>query len=138
MTSPRFSTVRTSPQPISRKPGPEGTVAERKSPKRRRSSAETAPVETVRGPRVEVVSREPARPLTESCFLVIWWHLQKAYCGLFSTEDEAKLQAMSRNGVVIAIRGSDISIEGISDYWRRDESGNPLPAEWLTARFATI
>lgn len=113
-------------------------MVERKSPKRRRSTAETESEEPVPSPRVEVVSREPVRPLTESSFLVIWWHLQKAYCGLFSTEEEAKLQAMSRNGVVIEIRGAAVSVESITDYWRRDDSGNPLPAEWLTARFATM
>ena len=77
-------------------------------------------------------------PHKETCFLVIWWHLQKVYCGLFSTEEEAKLQAMSRNGIVVHITGGAVSVESIVDYWRRDDSGNPLPAEWLTARFATI
>ena len=44
---------------------------------------------------------------------------------------------MSRNGVVVEITGENIAVGRLSDFWRRDEQGNPLPAEWLTARFAT-
>ena len=87
--------------------------------------------------REEIVRVERERP-KETAFLVLWWHLQKLYCGLFSTEEEANLQAMSRNGVVIQITGDNTAIGRITDYWRRDDQGNPLPAEWLTARFATV
>jgi len=87
-------------------------------------------------PREELLRVERERP-RETTFLVLWWHLQKLYCGLFSTAEEANLQAMSRNGVVVEISGENIAIDRLSDFWRRDEQGNPLPAEWLTARFAT-
>jgi len=87
-------------------------------------------------PRGELLKVERTQPL-ETCYLVLWWHLQKLYCGLFNTAEEANLQAMSRNGVVVEITGENIAVGRLSDFWRRDEQGNPLPAEWLTARFAT-
>jgi len=86
-------------------------------------------------PTVEIEKRAPRR---ETAWLVVWWHLQKIYCGLFTTEEEANLQAMSRNGVVIELSAESLAVGRIADYWRRDDSGNPLPAEWLTARFATV
>jgi hypothetical protein len=86
--------------------------------------------------RDDIVRIERERP-KPTAYLVLWWHLQKLYCGLFSTEEEANLQAMSRNGVVVEITGDNTAIGRIADYWRRDDQGNPLPAEWLTARFAT-
>jgi hypothetical protein len=67
-------------------------------------------------------------------YLVLWWHLQKLYVGLFENETEATLHAAARNGVVVELIGSEISIGSIEDYWRRDEQGRPMPGEWRTSR----
>lgn len=67
-------------------------------------------------------------------YLVLWWHLQKLYVGVFENETEATLHAAARNGVVIEILGPLVSIGAIEDYWRRDEQGRPMPGEWRTSR----
>ena len=74
---------------------------------------------------------------TEHNYFTSWWYMQKLYVGMFATEGEAKLQCMSRNGLFVDIIG-DVSIGRVEDYWRRDDSGKPMPAEWLTARFKII
>ena len=74
----------------------------------------------------------PERPLTR--YLVLWWHLQKMYVGLFENETEATLHAAARNGVVVELIGSSVSIGAIEDYWRRDDTGRPMPGEWRTSR----
>ena len=73
-----------------------------------------------------------APPLTR--YLVLWWHLQKMYVGMFEDETEATLHAAARNGVVVELIGPDIAIGSIEDYWRRDEQGRPMPGEWRTSR----
>lgn len=71
-------------------------------------------------------------PLTR--YLVIWWHLQKMYLGIFENETEAVLHAAARNGVVVELIGSEVSVGAVDDYWRRDEQGRPMPGEWRTSR----
>jgi len=67
-------------------------------------------------------------------YLVLWWHLQKLYVGVFENETEATLHAAARNGVVVEILGPTVSIGAIEDYWRRDDQGRPMPGEWRTSR----
>ena len=77
--------------------------------------------------------REKIEPKKTTGYLDIWWHLQKPYCGYFSGVYEARLQGMSRNATIIEIQGTDsIGIGKVVDYWRRDNSGNPMPFEWQT------
>ena len=67
-------------------------------------------------------------------YLVLWWHLQKMYVGLFENETEATLHAAARNGVVVELIGSELAVGAIEDYWRRDDQGRPMPGEWRTSR----
>lgn len=67
-------------------------------------------------------------------YLVLWWHLQKMYVGLFENETEATLHAAARNGVVVELIGPSFSFGAIEDYWRRDDQGRPMPGEWRTSR----
>ena len=76
--------------------------------------------------------QDPAAPLAR--YLVLWWHLQKLYVGIFENETEATLHAAARNGVVVELLGSVISIGSVEDYWRRDDQGRPMPGEWRTSR----
>ncbi|MBI4415600.1 MAG: hypothetical protein HY557_01280 [Euryarchaeota archaeon] len=39
-------------------------------------------------------------------WLVLWWHLQRLYAGLFDDEMEASLHAATRNGVVVELVGN--------------------------------
>ena len=67
-------------------------------------------------------------------YLVLWWHLQRMYVGLFENETEATLHAAARNGVVVELIGPEVHVGAIEDYWRRDEAGKPMPGEWRTSR----
>jgi len=80
--------------------------------------------------------RDPAGPLAR--YLVLWWHLQKMYVGLFENETEATLHAAARNGVVVELIGPEVSIGAIEDYWRRDDQGRPMPGEWRTSRVPVV
>jgi len=54
--------------------------------------------------------------------------------GLFENETEATLHAAARNGVVVELIASEVSVGAIEDYWRRDDQGRPMPGEWRTSR----
>lgn len=71
-------------------------------------------------------------PKKDTLYLVIWWYAQNLYAAVFRSEEQARVAADPRNGVVIRVRGRALEIDSIVDYYRRDESGNPMPAEWRT------
>ena len=72
-------------------------------------------------------SRKPKSK--ETLYVILWWHFQKPYAATVPTYDEAKWIADTRNGVVIEVLGKKIKIESIVDFYRRDDEGNPMPAE---------
>ena len=74
----------------------------------------------------------PNKPIAK--YLVLSWHLQKLYVGLFEKDTEAVLYASSRNGVVVELIGKDFTIGSVDDYWRRDDQGRPMLGEWRTSR----
>ncbi len=73
--------------------------------------------------------RMPRRGKAEVRFLVVWWQNQTPYAAIFHDEVSAYAAASVRNALLIEVPG-DGKIERIVDYYRRDEKGNPLPAEW--------
>jgi hypothetical protein len=62
-------------------------------------------------------------------FVVIWWAYQRPYFAITRDEAEAAWTANLRNGVVVEFEGTGLSVKRVVDHWRRDASGNPLPAE---------
>ncbi len=85
--------------------------------------------------RPRALRREPlVRAAPPAQYLVLWWHLQRMYAGLFENETEATLHAAARNGVVVELIGPELHVGSVEDYWRRDEEGKPMPAEWRTSR----
>lgn len=87
-------------------------------------------------PRRATAAPAPVAPATR--YLVLWWHLQKLYVGLFENETEATLHAAARNGVVVELIGPILSVGAIEDYWRRDDQGHPMPGEWRTSRTPSV
>ena len=68
-------------------------------------------------------------PEPQTVYVIIWWHFQKPYVAVVPTHDEAKWIADTRNGVVIELIGRDVAVKSVVDFYRRDEAGNPMPAE---------
>jgi hypothetical protein len=66
----------------------------------------------------------------ESLFLVLWWMSQTPCAALLASEVAAEAAAKVRNGIVIEIIGRDLDVEQVHDWYRRDEAGNPMPAQW--------
>jgi len=65
----------------------------------------------------------------QTIYAILWWHFQKPYVAVVPTYDEAKWIADTRNGVVVELIGRDIAVKSVVDFYRRDEAGNPMPAE---------
>jgi len=55
---------------------------------------------------------------------------QTPYAAVFADRAAAETAASVRNALVVTISGRDIQIDRVSDWYRRDETGNPMPAEW--------
>ena len=66
----------------------------------------------------------------ESLFLVLWWMSQTPCAALLASEVAAEAAAKVRNGIVVEIIGRDLDVERVLDWYRRDEAGNPMPAQW--------
>ncbi len=76
-------------------------------------------------------SRPPRQkePESQTVFVIIWWHFQKPYVAVVPSYDEAKWIADTRNGVVVELIGRGVAVKSVVDFYRRDEAGNPMPAE---------
>lgn len=55
---------------------------------------------------------------------------QTPYAAVFSHRAAAETAASVRNALMVAISGKDARIEDVLDWYRRDEKGQPMPAEW--------
>ena len=75
----------------------------------------------------------PARPRVasrETRYVVVWWMSQTPYAAVFGNRIAAEAAARVRNALLITMTGRDVEVEGIDDYYRRDEEDHPIPAEW--------
>lgn len=63
-------------------------------------------------------------------YLVVWWMSQTPYAAVFENIASAEAAASVRNALLISLSGRDIKVDGVSDYYRRDDKGKPMPAEW--------
>jgi len=63
-------------------------------------------------------------------YLVLWWMSQTPYAAIFENEVAAEAAANVRNALMVTISGRDAKVDSILDWYRRDDSGRPIPAEW--------
>jgi hypothetical protein len=63
-------------------------------------------------------------------YLVLWWMSQTPYAAIFENEVAAEAAANVRNALMVTISGRDAKVEKVLDWYRRDEMGKPMPAEW--------
>ncbi|MGQ0798235.1 MAG: hypothetical protein ACT4OI_10310 [Methanobacteriota archaeon] len=69
-------------------------------------------------------------PRTRTYHLVIWWMAQAPYAAVFGNRIAAEAAARVRNAVMVTLSGCDVEIDGVNDFYRRDEEDRPMPAEW--------
>src|SRR2546430_14600351 len=83
---------------------------------------------------------KPKRPRIshrKTYYLVLWWMSQTPYAAIFENEVAAEAAANVRNALMVTISGRDAKVDTILDWYRRDESGRPMPAEWRGRRRRT-
>ncbi len=71
--------------------------------------------------------------MRESCYLVVWWVAQAPQVALFDQLEAAKAAASVRNALMVTVSGSSVGVDEVVDWYRRNEEGAPLPAEWRDA-----
>jgi len=52
------------------------------------------------------------------------------YAAVFTNRVAAEAAANVRNALLVAIKGHEADVEEVLDWYRRDEKGHPMPAEW--------
>src|SRR5207247_9303383 len=70
--------------------------------------------------------RSPGKPM----FLVIWWMSKNPYAAVFENRVAAEAAANVRNAILVTFKGANAEVETVVDWFRRDEEGRPMPAEW--------
>src|SRR2546425_8159669 len=70
--------------------------------------------------------RSPGKPM----FLVIWWMSKNPYAAVFENRIAAEAAANVRNAILVTFKGNRTDVEAVVDWFRRDEEGRPMPAEW--------
>jgi hypothetical protein len=63
-------------------------------------------------------------------YLVVWWMSQIPYAAIFENRIAAEAAASVRNALMVAVSGDDAQVDAVLDWYRRDDQGQPLPAEW--------
>ena len=83
---------------------------------------------------MHVPPREPegreGRSRMRTYHLVVWWVSQTPHCALFDNQEAARAAASVRNALMVTISGSGVGVDEVVDWYRRNEQGSPLPAEW--------
>src|SRR2546428_12985167 len=80
------------------------------------------------GTNVATKSRRAAPSKTR--FLVVWWMSKNPYAAVFENRVAAEAAANVRNAILVAFKGANAEVETVVDWFRRDEEGRPMPAEW--------
>lgn len=69
-------------------------------------------------------------PAKKTYYLVLWWMAQVPYAAVFENQVAAEAAANVRNALLVTISGRDVKFDNVADWYRRDENGVPMPAEW--------
>ena len=68
--------------------------------------------------------------MNRPAYLVIWWMSQMPYAAVFENRVAAEAAASVRNALMVTISGDDARVDAVQDWYRRDDAGQSLPAEW--------
>ena len=77
-----------------------------------------------------MTTKHERRRSTKTTFVVIWWMSKTPYAAVFTNRVAAEASANVRNAILVTIKGPRSRVEEVVDWYRRDEEGRPMPAEW--------
>ena len=77
-----------------------------------------------------ISSSNSSGEVRETKILVLWWMQQCPYVAIFDNQIAAEAAANVRNALMVTLSGRDVKIDAVVDWYRRDEQGKPLPAEF--------
>jgi len=66
----------------------------------------------------------------KTIYLILWWMSQMPYVAVMENRVAAEAAANVRNAIMVKITGNRVKIAEVLDWWRRNDAGEPLPAEW--------
>ncbi|MGQ0797557.1 MAG: hypothetical protein ACT4OI_06835 [Methanobacteriota archaeon] len=69
-------------------------------------------------------------PTKKTYYLVLWWMSQTPYAAVFENQVAAEAAASVRNAIMVTVTGKDVQVDQVHDWYRRDDEGKPMPAEW--------
>jgi hypothetical protein len=75
-------------------------------------------------------AKRPRISSRKTYYLVLWWMSQTPYAAIFENEVAAEAAANVRNALMVTISGQEAKVEKVLDWYRRDDLGKPMPAEW--------
>jgi hypothetical protein len=75
-------------------------------------------------------TKDEPQPSTAATYLVIWWMSKAPYAAMFTNRVAAEAAANVRNALLVTISGGSTKVEEVVDWYRRDDAGRPMPAEW--------
>lgn len=75
-------------------------------------------------------TRRPRLPGRKTYYLVLWWMSQTPYAAVFENQVAAEAAASVRNALLVSVSGRDLRVDQVQDWYRRDDDGRPMPAEW--------
>src|SRR2546427_3562817 len=80
--------------------------------------------------RTDVATKSRRAAPSKTRFLVVWWMSKNPYAAVFENRVAAEAAANVRNAILVAFKGANAEVETVVDWFRRDEEGRPMPAEW--------
>lgn len=89
-----------------------------------------APTLMARRRKVRVVTKDERPPSNTGTYLVIWWMSKTPYAAVFTNRIAAEAAANVRNALLVTFSDGPRKVEEVVDWYRRDEEGRPMPAEW--------
>ena len=63
-------------------------------------------------------------------YLVLWWLSGTPHAAVFRNLVGAEAAANVRNALVVTVSGRDVNVDAVEDWYRRNDEGRPMPAEW--------
>jgi len=94
-------------------------------------AVQTTPSDSLaEGMGTDVATKSRRAAPSKTRFLVVWWMSKNPYAAVFENRVAAEAAANVRNAILVAFKGANAEVETVVDWFRRDEEGRPMPAEW--------